>query len=173
MNKGEKTMKDEYILELKREGITFRKHVQGILRVIKVWDTGKDCREDNLGSFLTMERGTKYVNLKIGTYEMKHSTKIEGRKVKCLRPTDWRIGTLLIHEALNDDPRNVTGCIAPFSFGGQAYGQSSAEAMEFLWTMLGGWQDGKKVTLKVLTNVPGDSRTKETWKRLDPPRRRR
>ncbi|MEZ5427069.1 MAG: hypothetical protein R2747_12440 [Pyrinomonadaceae bacterium] len=159
-------MIDEFILELKREGLTFRKHVQGILRIRKVWDTGKECREDNLGSFLTMERGVRYVNLKIGTYEMKHSIKNTHRRVKCLRPTDRRLSTILIHDALNDDPRNITGCIAPFPFGGESCGQSSAEAMELLWTMLGGWHEGKKVTLKVLTNVPGETRTKETWGRL-------
>jgi len=164
-------MLDEYVLELKREGLISDGHVRGIMRVKHIFDDGKACREQNMGTFLTLERGTKFVNLKVGTYEMKHSIKIEGRKVKCLRPTDWRISTLLIHDALNDDPKTLEGCIAPFFFGGEAYNQNSAEAMELLWTLLGGWEEGRKVTLEVLTNVPGDRRTKETWNRLKPRRR--
>jgi hypothetical protein len=158
-------------LELVREGLTPGKHVQGILRVKKVIDTGDVCREMNLGTFLTLERGVKFVNLKVGSYEMEHSTKIEGRKVKCLRPTDHRISTLLIHDALDDNPRTLEGCIAPFKFGGQSDGQNSAEAMELLWTLLGGWEAGKKVWLVVLTNVPGEKRTRESWKRLAKRRR--
>jgi hypothetical protein len=165
-------MLNEYVLELKREGLTSQKRVRGLLRVIHVFDDGRSCREQHLGTFLTLERGTKFINLKIGSYQMKHSTKIEGRKVKCLRPTDWRISTLLIHDALNDNPSTLEGCIAPFLFGGEANNQTSAEAMELLWTMLGGWQEGKKVTLNVLTNVPGDKRTKETWSRLRPRRKK-
>ncbi len=158
-------MLNDYILELKREGLNAKKHVKGILSVRRVFDDGRACREEYLGNFLTLERGTKYLNLKVGTYEMKHSTKIEGRKVKCLRPTDWRISTLLIHDALNDDPNNLEGCIAPFLFGDEAYFENSADAMKILWSLIGGWQEGRKVTLVVLTNVPGETRTKETWQK--------
>jgi hypothetical protein len=168
---GGNKMVDEYVLELKREGLTPDGHVRGIMRVKKMFDDGKACREQNLGTFLTLERGTRYINLKIGLYEMKHSTKIEGRQVKCLRPTDYRISTLLIHDALNDNPDNLEGCVAPFLFGGEAYNHNSAEAMELLWTLLGGWEEGRKVTLVVLTNVPGDRRTKETWNRFKSRRR--
>jgi len=50
------------------------------------------------------ERSDKTVSLRIGNYTMKHSTKITGRNVRCLRPTDFLISTILIHDAFQDDP---------------------------------------------------------------------
>lgn len=148
-------MDGNYIIELKREGLTENKHVRGILKIKN--------NEMDLGTFFTLERGHGMADLKIGEYEMEHSIKRTGRKIRCLRPTDKRIETLLIHDAYQDDPDELLGCIAPFQFGSEAYQQSSAEAMQTLWLLLGGWEQGKKVTLRVLTNVPGEKRTKETW----------
>jgi hypothetical protein len=148
-------MDGNYIIELQREGLTENKHVRGVMRIKN--------NDLDLATFFTLERGHGMTDLKIGEYEMEHSIKRTGRKVRCLRPTDKRIETLLIHDAMNDDPNELLGCIAPFQFGSEAYKQSSAEAMETLWLLLGGWEKGKKVTLRVLTNVPGEKRTKETW----------
>lgn len=118
--------------------------------------------------FPTIERGKNFVNLKQGSYVMKHSTKVTGRKVKCLRPEIVQITTLLIHDALGDSSNNLEGCIAP---GMEKKPTNmgilrSAAAMEEIWKLLGGFEEGKKVTLNVLNNVPGESRTKDTWDRL-------
>jgi|SRR5688572_4576004 hypothetical protein len=118
--------------------------------------------------FPTIERGKDFVNLKQGSYVMKHSTKVTGRKVNCLRPEIVQITTLLIHDALGDSSNNLEGCIAPgMEKKASNMGiRRSAEAMDAIWKLLGGFEEGKKVTLNVLNNVPGESRTKDTWDRL-------
>ena len=118
--------------------------------------------------FPTIERGKDFVNLKSGSYVMKHSIKNTGRKVQCLRPEIVQIATLLVHDALGDSSNNLEGCIAPgMEKKANNLGiRRSAEAMEAIWKLLGAFEEGKKVTLNVLNNVPGETRTKETWQRL-------
>jgi hypothetical protein len=99
---------------------------------------------------------------------MQHSTKNTGRTVKCLRPVEQAYRTLLIHDALNDNSNNLTGCIGPGMSKKASPGMGirrSAEAMEAIWKLLGGWKNGKTVTLHVTGNVPGEARTKATWQR--------
>jgi hypothetical protein len=97
----------------------------------------------------------KFSSLRVGTYKMKHSWKQTGRKIKCLRPVESAIQNILIHDAYNDDPNELSGCIAPGLLGGEANWQNSAEAMEKLWTALGEFKEGNEVYLVVLTNATG------------------
>ncbi|MBI3469694.1 MAG: hypothetical protein HY000_42390, partial [Planctomycetes bacterium] len=121
-----------------------------------------------LHTFPTIERGVKYVNFKKGDYVMVHSWKRTKRIIKCLRPVIKQIDTLLIHDALYDSGDNLTGCVAPGMEKRQdAEGiMRSASAMEEIWKLLGGFEEGKQCTLHVVNNVPGETRTKETWGRL-------
>ena len=152
-------MAENYRLELARVGLNTNNSIKGYLFVYH--------GEELLGAFSTMERGHGFVYLKIGEYEMKHSkkgTKRDGQDVLCLRPTDERVRSILIHDAKTRRPSSLAGCIAPFFLGAEAYGPSSAKAMDSLWEMLGGYEYGKRgVSLVVLTNVAGDTRTKEEW----------
>ena len=107
-------------------------------------------------SFPTIERGGGYVTLKIGDYVMEHSWKKTGRRVKCLRPVQKEIDTILIHDARYDSSTELKGCISPGMakkpFPGQ--GILDAEgAMNKLWKLLGGYVPGRRVTLHVLNNV--------------------
>lgn len=97
----------------------------------------------------------KYSSLRVGTYEMYHDWKREGRKVKCLRPVELAIQQVLIHDAYGDDPNTLSGCIAPGIIGGEADWQNSAAAMEKLWEALGGFEEGNKIYLVVLNNATG------------------
>lgn len=119
-------------------------------------------------TFSTRERGHEYVSLMVGTYRMKHSIKGKGRRVKCLRPVEWQIGSILIHDAYNDKPGTLEGCIAPGFMGGEADWSNSAFAMDRLWDLLGGWQEGKEVDLVVLNNVSyeNSSRSRDNWSRF-------
>ena len=126
--------------------------------------------------FPTIERGGGYVNLKVGDYVMEHSVKNTGRPVKCLRPIEKEVDTLLIHDAFKDSSLQLQGCVAPGMAKKPPPGVGilrSAKAMELLWTLLGGWEKGKQVTLHVLNNVPGETRTKMDWNRTRNPRLRR
>lgn len=42
----------------------------------------------------------------------------------------------------------------------------SADAMEEIWKLLGGYKLKTKVTLNVWSNTPGETRTKLTWGKL-------
>lgn len=124
----------------------------------------------NIGkTFSTRERGHGYVSLRVGTYKMKHSIKNTNRKVKCLRPVESSIQTILIHDADKDNPGSLTGCIAPGTMSGAAYWSDSAEAMEELWSLLGGWEDGREETLHVMTNVSyiPSGQTRAEWGRVN------
>ncbi len=115
----------------------------------------------------TIERGNGYVSLKMGMYIMKHDKKNTGRTVKCLRPTEGAIKTILIHDAYQDKASQLAGCVAPgLQTDPSGAISGSAEAMQRIWEYIGGWSDGALVKLDVLSNVPGDSRTRETWGRL-------
>ncbi len=141
-----------------------------------LYRTGKDINGyeqgylmiPNLGKmFSTRERGGEYVSLRIGTYKMKHSIKNTKRKIKCLRPVEGSITTILIHDAYKDNPATLEGCIAPGTMTGAAHWADSEIAMEELWQILGGWEEGKEITLNVMTNVsylPTDQ-TRDQWDR--------
>ncbi len=150
-------MNENYVIEVMRTGeYTSEGHVCGVMTI------KKDGVE--LGKLRTLERGLTFTNMKIGTYQMKHSRKRKGRQVKCLRPTNPWITAVLVHDAAGDKASNLEGCIAPFLFGTEADYKRSADAMEKLWMMLGGFAENQKyVTLKVLNNYPNEHRTAEQW----------
>jgi hypothetical protein len=151
-------MNEDLVIEVMRTGVQPDKgHVFGVMTVKQ---NGAE-----VGKFSTLERGVKYTNLKVGTYEMHHSRKNRGRQVKCLRPTNLYIMSVLIHDAYKDDANQLEGCIAPFLFGSEAHYVGSAEAMDKLWELLGGYDESHKakITLRILNNFPGEKRTASEW----------
>ena len=150
-------MNEDLMIEVMRTGVLANSHVSGVMTIK---NNGVE-----VGRFSTLERGVKFTNLKIGVYEMHHSKKNKGRQVKCLRPTEFYIASVLIHDAYKDDAKNLEGCIAPFLVGGEAHYSGSAEAMEQLWTLIGGFDSNHKKTIKlnILNNMPGDNRTATEW----------
>jgi len=143
-----------------------------------LYRTGKDSQGfetgylmiPNLGKmFSTRERGNGYVSLRIGTYKMEHSIKGGKRQVKCLRPAEISITTILIHDAYKDNPATLEGCIAPGTMTGSAHWADSASAMEEMWQLLGGWEEGKEITLRVMTNVTylPTEQTRDQWERVN------
>ena len=107
-------------------------------------------------------------SLRVGTYIMRHSMKIEKRKVRCLRPVESSISKVLIHDAYDDDPDTLSGCIAPGLMGGEADWQNSSLAMDKLFEALGGYEEGKEIYLVVLNNATGVDRlqTRTGWRGL-------
>jgi hypothetical protein len=151
-------MNEDLIIEVMRTGVLPQKgHVCGVMTIRQ---GGAEVAQ-----FSTLERGLKFTNLKIGTYEMHHSKKNKGRQVKCLRPTNKFISSVLIHDAYKDDANNLEGCIAPFLFGSEAHYVGSAEAMDKLWEKLGGFDESHRqtITLRILNNFPNDNRTAAEW----------
>ncbi|HMS39443.1 MAG TPA: hypothetical protein PKE69_04400 [Pyrinomonadaceae bacterium] len=157
----------EIYLTLLRVGPDLSGNEKGILKVM----SGKSMT----AVFATRENDVTltYSSLRMGEYEMEHSMKTHNlngtpsaNPKKCLRPTDARIRSVLIHAAAKDNPDTLQGCLAPGTFG-QLYDFSDSEkAMEELFQALDGYEIGKKVTLKVLSNATGAGYdTKETWKR--------
>src|SRR5438128_1861569 len=102
-------MREDLVIEVMRTGVLPDTHVNGVMMVK---NNGIE-----VGRFSTLERGVKYTNLKVGEYEMHHSIKHKGRHVRCLRPTNLYIASVLIHDAYKDDAKNLEGCIAPFLTG--------------------------------------------------------
>ena len=93
---------------------------------------------------------------------MEHSTKKTGTPKRCLRPVESSIDTILIHAATG--PEQLQGCVAPRLWGSKlGEWNNSNEAMDRRWKVLGGWEEGKEVTLQVLNNYSGETRTKEAW----------
>ena len=151
-------MNENLIIEVTRVGVMpVKGHVYGVM-VVK--NNGAE-----VGRFSTLERGVRFTNLKVGDYEMHHSKKRKNRQVKCLRPTNMFISSVLIHDAYKDDANELEGCIAPFLFGNEADYKGSAQAMEKLWELVGGFDEShkQKITLRILTNFPGENRTAEEW----------
>lgn len=123
--------------------------------------------------FPTIERGGTYTSLKVGYYTLKHSKKkrksAPGGVINCLQITDHQINQVLIHDAMHDSSTTLKGCIAPGLVRKPPPGAGildSAEAMDAIWTLLGGYGLGDEVKLAVWSNTPGETRTRETWKRL-------
>jgi hypothetical protein len=152
-------MNENLVIEVMRTGIQKGTgHVTGVMTIKK---DGVEVKR-----FSTLERGVKFTNLKVGDYEMHHSKKNRGRQVKCLRPTNQFIMSVLIHDAWKDKASTLEGCIAPFMMGSEAHPYTgSAEAMEKLWEAVGGFDESHKktITLRILTNVPGEHRTAAEW----------
>jgi hypothetical protein len=126
--------------------------------------------------FPTIERGGGYVNLKVGDYVMEHSRKRTGRPIRCLRPVESTIEAILIHAAYKDNSEQLEGCVSPGMMKKPPPGMGILQAdaaMEEIWKLLGGWKEGKKVTLHVANNAPGDARIKEVWDRVRDPRLRK
>jgi hypothetical protein len=157
----------EIYLTLLRIGPDLKGEEQGILKVMD-------------GNFMTAVFATRendatlqYSSLRMGVYEMKHSKKthdLDGKPstevINCLRPTDPRIGKILIHRAKNNNPNTLVGCIAPGTWGTLYDFTDSEKAMEELFQALGGYEEGKLVNLHVLSNATGVGLgTKETWRR--------
>jgi hypothetical protein len=151
-------MNDDFVIEVMRTGALFKKkHVCGVM-TIKQGGV-------RVGQFSTLERGLNYTNMKVGTYEMIHSWKRTKSRVRCLRPTNRWITTVLVHAAYNDDAKWLEGCIAPFVIGSESYYKGSSEAIEQMFQMLGGFDDQtpKRVSLVVLNNFPNEHRTAAQW----------
>jgi hypothetical protein len=101
------------------------------------------------------DKTLKYSSLRVGVYTLEHSIKRTYRQVRCLRPIENTIQKVLIHDAYNDDPNQLEGCIAPGIIGGEADWANSALAMEKLFEAIGGFELGKQVSLVVLNNATG------------------
>ena len=150
----------EYTLELRRDSLDEHGHPTGYLWL-------KEQRSPTgflagVAYFHTRERGHGYVFLRTGTYTMEHSTLHKFPKVKCLRPVgikDEKHAACLIHPITRyvnppDDPNKLKGCIAPFLVGEAELAGGSDRAMDAIWKSVGGWKEGKKLTLVVLNDVP-------------------
>jgi len=150
------------------------------LRTMYLNRTGKDDKGNEKGYlqfpwlgylFSTRENGPNRPSLRIGTYQMVHSIKRTHRKVQCLRPVEDAIQTMLIHDAYMDNPEDLTGCIAPGLILGLSAWVNSAAAMQQIWAILGGFQEGQVETLVVKNNVSyiDPNQTRQGWSRLNPP----
>lgn len=148
----------EYTLKFNRYGTSPDGWIMGSLRL--------EQGIHNLAWWPTMERGHGHVSLREGDYILEHSLKHKHRQIKCLRPIESAISSILIHDAYKDDPGYLEGCIARGISDSLNSWHGSAEAMEQLWKCVGGWQQHKKLKLVVLSNAPGVKGTRETWARL-------
>jgi hypothetical protein len=158
MSHYDATEEPEFTLKFNRYGTTPDGWIMGSLRL--------EQGVHNLAWWPTMERGHGHVSLREGEYIMEHSIKHKHRHIKCLRPIEGAISSILIHDAYKDDPGSLEGCIAPGMSDTLNSWYDSAEAMEQLWKCVGGWQKHKRVKLVVLSNAPGIKGTKDTWARL-------
>ncbi|MEO0822646.1 MAG: hypothetical protein AAF074_19735 [Pseudomonadota bacterium] len=103
-----------------------------------------------------MERvGTPW--LRKGSYIVERDVKNTKRKIPCLRPIVCAYTTLLIHDALNDNPWKLTGCIAP-GMGRRrpdmARVWESKQGMDKLLEALGNPEIGARFELLVENNPP-------------------
>ena len=111
----------------------------------------------------TIERGLNYTFVRKGTYELIMVKKVSGRAVKCLCfHEDRAISSHLIHDALDDNHVNLSGCIAPGTSKTANGIKESARAMEEVFEALGGYKEYKKVKIEIQNNIHGDE-TKEQW----------
>lgn len=172
-----RNLDSEKYLTLMRIGPDLKGDEQGILKVmqgntmVKAFSTREnDIYVDKKGKATNTLRTS---SLRIGVYELEHSLKeyfLDGtpmpEPIICLRPTDSRIRKILIHRAKKDNPNTLAGCIAPGKWGTLHSFEDSEKAMEELFTELNGWEKGKLVTLRVLSNASrgvGYGETKENW----------
>ncbi len=134
------------VLTLQRVGPDQNNEERGYLKVMFTGDVFSTRENDST---------LKYSSLRVGIYVLEHSIKLTKRHVRCLRPIESHIQKILIHDAYNDDPNELEGCIAPGIIGGEADWSNSALAMEKLFESLGGFELGKQVNLVVLNNATG------------------
>jgi hypothetical protein len=146
------------VLTLQRVGPDQNNEERGYLKVMFTGD---------LFSTRENDRTLSYSSLRTGIYLLKHSIKGTGRPVRCLRPLDSSIRSILIHDAYHDDPNTLEGCIAPGMIGGEADWSNSALAMEKLFEALGGFELEKQVRLVVVNNATGVDKLqgKSGWRR--------
>jgi hypothetical protein len=112
-----------------------------------------------------------YDSVPAGTYQLEMSKKNNDPDVQCLRfveiPSRTGNGNpFLIHRAKHNIWRgkNLAGCIAPgFGAAGTGQLQKSDEAMKRIFELLGGYGLGKKVTIEIANNAPGDTWTKDEF----------
>lgn len=83
------------VLTLQRLGPDSNGNEKGYLKVMNTGDTFSTREND---------ANLSYSSLRVGIYEMHHSTKRTKRKVRCLRPVESQITQVLIHDAYDDDP---------------------------------------------------------------------
>lgn len=150
----------QYTLKFNRYSVTPEGWITGSLRL--------EQGDHNLGWWTTRERGHNRVSLRQGDYIMEHSIKHTKRHVKCLRPIEGSISSILVHDAYNDDPNELEGCIAPGFADDVNSWYDSAGAMVQLFKLMGGWRKHALVKLVVLSNAPGVTGTKDTWARIHP-----
>jgi|GEM_PF-1677348 len=151
-------MNEDFVIEVVRTGALHKKkHVCGVMTIKQ--------NGTQIGQFSTLERGLEYTNMKIGSYEMIHSWKRTKSRVRCLRPTSCWITTVFVHAAYNDDAKWLEGCIAPFLVGSEVHYARSADAIEEMFRLLGGFDDlsPKMVKLIILNNYPIETRTAKQW----------
>jgi hypothetical protein len=111
----------------------------------------------------TMERGAGYTFVRKGVYTLLMCTKISGRPVNCLCFSDSpAISKHLIHDAKDDDYKQITGCIAPGRGADPEGVHGSADAMIDIFAALGGFFMWTKVTIFVENNIWGNE-TKDEW----------
>lgn len=99
-----------------------------------------------------------------GKYMLKIDMKREKRQVNALRFWHKHISTILIHDAKNDNPHTLAGCIAPAQSRDGDTIEGSAAAMNDLWDALGGYSPGKFVPITIENNIWG-SETARPWLR--------
>lgn len=114
-------------------------------------------------SWPTIERGNLFTYVRKGSYTLLMCFKTRGRPVKCLCfSDDAAISTHLIHDALNDSHLHLEGCIAPGVSSNEFGISNSLQAMNELFSALGGFQEWCKKTITVENNIQGEE-TKEQW----------
>ena len=159
----------ERFLTLLRIGPDFDGNEKGIIRVMQ----GNNFLE----AFNSRENDANlsWSSLRIGVYEFKHSMKeynLDGSlskyPIRCLRPVNQGIRSVLFHRAYNDNPENLSGCIAPGKFEPLDAFSESEEAMAKIFDLLGGYEREKIVKVHVLSNASGvgHEERKENWDRL-------
>lgn len=111
----------------------------------------------------TIERGVNYTFVRKGLYTLIMCIKQRGRPVRCLCFNDSpAISSHLIHDAMNDDYRQLEGCIAPGLTADTDGINDSAKAMEEVFTALGGYVEWSTKSIDVQNNISGDE-TKAQW----------
>jgi hypothetical protein len=115
-------------------------------------------------SWPTIERGGPYTFVRKGEYTVKMDIKNTGRRIRCLRFDHDGIRTHLIHDSLNDNHRNLLGCISPGKTASNTGVTDSEEAMREVFQALGGFEQSLTKTITVENNIRGDE-TGEAWMR--------
>ena len=110
----------------------------------------------------TIERGEGYSFARKGEFTLQMDVKNSNRRVECLRLNHPGIRAHLIHDAMNDDHHNLTGCMAPGITTSTEGICGSAEAMRQIFDALGGFTQGKEVKILIENNIVGDE-TGEQW----------